>query len=555
MPELVLHLLLYLDPTSISRLMQTSRCLKDISTPALYYHVKIDFESTKPKHNIFTSTESILELARNQQEEEEEEEEEEEREEGLLPTIRIFYCAPYKDCPYRLPKFCDPKATLTYICWIMDCNPHLQDVGLYKVLVSDQRDIRLLTTSIFGLKHLQRGVLELNYRDWEESAQSFRWAPIFFGCCPPSVQCFQLELLHSDMYWNWPFDRRQAEPIWQKSDQDCGLLPITTMATNLPLRGQEPLTNLTKLMFLDLIEEIVPEEEFRSMLGQCPNLKHLTMPTVEPIRNPRDLAREIARLCPRLTFINTTHGVGGIGIWETMVWLLEMLPKQLVQGFDCGGDVSFEISGLSQNTDVRSLFWRHSTTLQTIHLGGCRNFDSKAIQAILIGCGGVESLTVHWSIHWSATRDPHQQLCLYLEDAIEVPWACARGLQVLMLTVAIPDQPLRHLTQGQDLFYERPSPLTLSEEETRQFELLEALYRQIGAMSELRTLDLRAIYYDPQGNRGSSADYLLNSFPALLHLNDAAHTETGRPGYLHHLGGLTKLEELMGSMTLTKETT
>ncbi|KAG0075995.1 hypothetical protein BGZ90_009245 [Linnemannia elongata] len=577
MPELVIHLIPYLDPPAISCLMQTSRHLNHLTAPALYYNVQAVYEPApvKWRRNIFTSAEAVRALGRNaghvrqldlepleatyyvncafayQQQQQQQEEERD------LPNnshnndndikqsesdFRTHYHVPHKDCPYFLLKFCDPKATLTYICWIMNSNPHLLDLSL-EILVKDNRDIRLLTTSIFGLKKVKRVDLELVY--WPESVNLCRWVPVLFGCCPVSLERFVLELIEGSDFWTWPFmfDRLQSEeeenvPVWQMNDQDCGLLETTTM--NLPMR-QEPLTNLNALMLYDLCEEIVLEEEFRSVLEQCPNLEYITMPTVAPIRNPKRLAQEMVRCCPKLKSVEQRYGIEGVEIWETMLWLLEVLPENQLWRFIGTFDQLFVVPGFPQ--DAGLLFCRHSMTLRSIALGGCRNFNSKAIQMILMGCGAVERLEVQWSMK----KDTRQHLCLELEDAVQVPWACT-GLKGLTLTVAIPDQPLHYPPEGVVPFYNRASPATLSEAETHQFELLEALYRQIGTLTELHTLVLRAIFYDPQGHRLLAKDYRQNSFPGFLNLKSET---TGRPGYLHHLGGLTKLRKLGGSVSMT----
>lgn len=616
MPELVIHLIPYLDPPAISCLMQTSRHLNHLTAPALYYNVKAVYEPApvKWRRNIFTSAEAVRALGRNaghvrqldlepleatyyvscvfayQQQQQQQEEERDLPATAILPStnrttatttittsnsrslvqrplwlappdphtcavypippmtqltkldFRTHYHVPYKDCPYFLPKFCDPKATLTYICWIMNSNPHLLDLSL-EILVKDNRDIRLLTTSIFGLKKVKRVDLELVY--WPESVNLCRWVPVLFGCCPVSVERFVLELIEGSDFWTWPFmfDRLQSEeeenvPVWQMSDQDCGLLETTTM--NIPMR-QESLINLKALMLYDLCEEVALEEEFRSVLEQCPNLEYITMPTVAPIRNSKRLAQEMVRCCPKLKSVEQRYRIEGVEIWETMLWLLEVLPENQLWRFIGTFDQLFVVPGFPQNAG--SLFCRHSMTLRSIALGGCLNFNSKAIQTILIGCGAVERLEVQWSMK----KDTRQHLCLELEDAVQVPWACT-GLKDLTLTVAIPDQPLHYPPDGVVPFYNRASPATLSEAETHQFELLEALYRQIGTLTELHTLVLRAIFYDPQGHRLLAKDYRYNSFPGFLNLRSET---TGRPGYLHHLGGLTKLRKLGGSVSMT----
>ncbi|KAH7055122.1 hypothetical protein BKA57DRAFT_453084 [Linnemannia elongata] len=126
-------------------------------------------------------------------------------------------------------------------------------------------------------------------------------------------------------------------------------------------------------------------------------------------------------------------------------------------------------------------------------------------------------------------------------------------IQNLNLTIAIPDEPLHRSKElGLVPYYNRPSPTTLSPAETAQFQSLEALYRQLGALTKLQSLELKAIFYDPVGARAISTTFRLNSFPGMLNLKNE---ETGRPGYLHLLRGLTKLRRLSGSISATNEET
>ncbi|KAF9120483.1 hypothetical protein BGX30_003139 [Mortierella sp. GBA39] len=427
MSELVIHLIQYLDPAAISRLMQASRHLKNIFTPKLYYRVRATFDhavAAGEKHNIFSSPESIQALGKNvdhvrqldlklleityyvncvfahwQEQEQEEEKKKEKEEEDVISTTtppspppsadntttttttttatkwdqerrrRPLWLAPpdphtctvhpmrpmtqltklkinatrsrfHGACPYRLPSFSDPKAAVTFICWIMDCNPFLQDVDLMGVLIRDQRDIRLLTTALFGLKKLRR--LRLYLEHWDTATTVCRWVQTFFGCCPSSVEVFEFRLCEMDFDCTWGskftrLQRKEVVPVWQKSDQDCGLLPIA-MGPLYPLR-QEPLKNLTRMILADLNDEIVLEEELRSVLEQCPNLTSITMPTVAPIRNPKRLAQDIALCCPKLESVDHANSLQSVEIWETLLWLLDAMPEQQMLEFSCYGGV------------------------------------------------------------------------------------------------------------------------------------------------------------------------------------------------------------------------
>ncbi|KAG0276570.1 hypothetical protein BGZ95_007360 [Linnemannia exigua] len=182
-------------------------------------------------------------------------------------------------------------------------------------------------------------------------------------------------------------------------------------------------------------------------------------------------------------------------------------------------------------------------TLRHIALAGCSNIDSKAIQIILVECGALGE----FSVSWSKNEDWQRRNCISLEDAIELPWTCTR-IQEVKLTVAIPDQPIHRPLDNAAPYYDRPPPTLLSALERLQLENLEALYRQVGALTELRRPDFQAVYFDPQSRRPILGDIKVNSFPGMLSL---ACETTGRPGYLLHMAGLTKLRILEGSVQVT----
>ncbi|KAF9154668.1 hypothetical protein BG015_000270 [Linnemannia schmuckeri] len=134
---------------------------------------------------------------------------------------------------------------------------------------------------------------------------------------------------------------------------------------------------------------------------------------------------------------------------------------------------------------------KHSSTSRRIWLAGCSSCDTKAIQIIVAECEALELLNVLWT-----TSNNYRQLCLVLNDAIELPWACTK-IQELTLTIAVSDEPLHDLAEGTIPYYDRLPPTTLSEAEEQQLEPLEAFYCQIGALTELRRLNLRALFFHP----------------------------------------------------------
>ncbi|KAK3831921.1 MAG: hypothetical protein J3R72DRAFT_454457 [Linnemannia gamsii] len=569
--ELMTHLLQYLDYPGISRLMITNRHLNEICTPTLYYNVNAQFKPAK--HNIFGSAEATKAFARNTHHvrqlnlglcevayyancifafqdlpvEQQStivtgEHSSFSRPLWLTPpdphTCTVLPIPPMTmltklnidfenslsyDCPYLLPSRLDSRVIMTYICWIISSNPRLTDVSVCGFDVEDQRDIRLLAAAIFGMKELQNLNLSFTQQGRPKETTGRASTAIFFSC-PPSLRTFHIHVMVKYGVWNS-----------MKTDLECGL-PLTPQRL-------EPLTQLTSLTLWRLYDEELSELHLRSILEHCPNLGSININSTGHLRNVQQLAKEIAQLCPKLTTLIHQSMLADDDTPELMLRILESLPEQQVERFN------FSIFPPSQNPDLPdtgSLIRRHSSSLRFLTLDGAQDIDSRVVQIALTECGALEQLDVH-----STTRSNQHQLCIKLEDAVLLPWACTR-IQDLILTVAIPDQPLHRLADGAVPYYSRPLPATFSVEEKHQLGQLETLYRQIGALTELRQLDLRAIFFDPSGDRLTSSTYSDNSFPALLNLPNQS---TGQPGYLHHLAGLTKLERIVGSVSVvTAET-
>ncbi|KAK3814533.1 MAG: hypothetical protein JOS17DRAFT_760697 [Linnemannia elongata] len=226
-PELVGHLAHhYLNHRSISRLMRTSRQMYAFCTPTFYYNIYAGYRHGR--RNLFASKESIDALGRNvdlvrvlelhmldmvyyincvfaSQDQpstlpppapadtssstgEQEVWTKVSRRPRWLALPHPQHCTVYPispmtlltrlvfnlsffvssdQCPYLLPPYMDPRATLVQVVWLLDLSPHLLELSLNNVLMKDHRDIRLLSKALFELKLLQKakfGFIQLRRR-------------------------------------------------------------------------------------------------------------------------------------------------------------------------------------------------------------------------------------------------------------------------------------------------------------------------------------------------------------------------------------------------------
>lgn len=566
-PELIVMLAKKLDYKGISRLMRTSRCMHELCTPALFLRVSAVYQ---PKaHNLFASEDSILALSKNihhvrelalglldvvyyincvfayQKHYSQTTGQPPSRPPWLAPPdplrCRVFPLSPMtlltkldvditvdvglEKCLYHLRSYKDPRANATKVYWTLRLNPYLTHVTITGLAFKDTRDVRLLTTSIFGLASLQH----LSVCGVFRTQSALRMGPNIFFSCPSSLQTLTLKLSEFFGFWHGAstHDYYRLPPgsmdSWEKEDELCGLM--TT-----PHR-QEPLSNLTSLD-LKCMEEAFSEQDFLSILQHCPNLCDIKIPDIRDVNDKCQLAKVIAGSCPKLTNLeyrdHCEEGTDGL----LMTRIMGALPPQQVKSLICGNR-PFNVNG----PDAVTIFLMHSSTLQTLSLGRCEDVPSKAIQIVLVECRGLQIFETRWA-------GSRSDLCIDLEDAIKFPWACTR-VRTLRLTVAVPDDPLYRHT-GEEPYYMRPPPTALSAAEEDQFGQLEAFYRQIGELVEIQSLDLSVTFYDPQGVRPLNFNTRTNTFPGML---STGNHRSGRPGYLHHLGGLTKLRELAGSVS------
>jgi hypothetical protein len=79
-------------------------------------------------------------------------------------NLDLGFSTGFGNCPYFLPSCRDPRATLTQTCWVLTL---LTDLRLRNLLIKDQREITLLTRSIFGLKRLQNA--RFGFIRWEKN--------------------------------------------------------------------------------------------------------------------------------------------------------------------------------------------------------------------------------------------------------------------------------------------------------------------------------------------------------------------------------------------------
>ncbi|KAG0283263.1 hypothetical protein BGZ96_012364 [Linnemannia gamsii] len=270
------------------------------------------------------------------------------------------------------------------------------------------------------------------------------------------------------------------------------------------------------------------------IFAHCPNVKKLAMSAVTGNEDALIVARLIGTACPKISSLQ--YGSTYSDALDSLPFrIMDSLPAQQVANLTYNGTlVSF--TDYTNNNSLR----RHSASMRSIVITGQLLVAMISASAILKECHALETCRI--SFEW---RTGHYTT---LADAVEFSWSCTK---LTRLTLAISGCELP-VEPGVKPYYNRPSPITLTNAESQHLTQLEALYRQIGMLTRLTFLKLIMVKLGGQGQVDVNLMDAPASFPALLNLENAW---IGRPGYLHHLSGLRKLKRLEGSFRADTEET
>ncbi|KAK3841487.1 MAG: hypothetical protein J3R72DRAFT_491384 [Linnemannia gamsii] len=447
------------------------------------------------------------------------------------------------------------------VCWIIQQSPHIAYLQFDQLSVSSLNEMELLAVTFHGLRWLQE--IRLFIRAKEEEVRERGFYKIFFAL-PVSVSVCKMvgaNPLHCSHFWldtglrsckpedgeeneldKEDGDESSSSSRQSASDNRGGVIAIQEKKQvgeekekelDIPevFCRDEPLSQLKKFRAWDM--DMLTNEEVLAVFDHCPNVDSLCVPNVSAIEGGLNiLAGSISERCPHLRRLSSRHPVPALA-----TTIMEAMSKQ--QKIE-EVKVLFKRSGFDVGA-IRRAFTRHSTTLCKVDFRGTL-VRSKDLLAILELCGSLEILIQYPEYDGS-------DHFITLADAISVPWACKR-IRHLEIAIGLDQISL----SSEDLpYYQRPAPVTLLEEETRQFADLEMLYREIGGLVHLEYLELHGTYTDDDAiaNETGLATRTRNfTFPGMLSIRDDA---TGRPGYLDLLSGLVKLKILLGSVRGTTD--
>lgn len=416
------------------------------------------------------------------------------------------------------------------VYWIVSHCRHLEVLELDDIEFWDEQDLSEFGTVLAGSNRLS--YLELKVQFTTEFIHQIPLA-VFFKC-PPSIEHLQLTL-------------------------DCGhFVAVEGQLDGLPRDSRQG--PLPKLVYFGITSDSpYANGVFSKIFPHCPALESIHVPFLSDDNVGVELISEaIKEHCPALCCISQDYRKEKDGDFTMFLAIVDNVRRD-----------SLEKIHLAQVDEIQwpllGVFQRHSHMLTMITFEWSQHLFSKTIQGILCGCAALETLRLASGMYDSVRRN-HQ---LDLEDAVAIPWGCTR-IKFLELAINLGGDLEGHdngdlnwelgrqagnedcmPTHGDAVllktFYSRELPIVLTESEQERMRLLQKLYRQLGSLSLLETLE---IFVATLPDRG--VNYCCCSFPGMLALEDK---DKGRPGCLGLLSGLKNLKKLVGSVSAyTRET-
>ncbi|KAK3837696.1 MAG: hypothetical protein JOS17DRAFT_786806 [Linnemannia elongata] len=446
------------------------------------------------------------------------------------------------------------------MCWFISLNRGLTHLTLRDEPLKEHHLSRVFARTVSRLsclRHLRFScVREMNIPTFH----------MILLTCPPT-----LELLEGHNY------------VGSRSEENSlDLYNFMELDEEGPLEvRREPLYRVTRLKFPWNMMGY-EHDQLVWMMKVCPNVEAWDVPLTRADSLFGNMAEEVKDLWPRLQELTCKvihfdcHGQG-------------LLP--IIEGIEMNRLQVWKMGSYSDSWPTRTLdaIQRHSETLREIRFPWTHSFKSSTIQGILTSCRALEHLEIGAAEAY--------RIKLWLEDMDpEVPWVSTR-LRFLKIVVDwndkrgkpyLPPKPAPTVQMSINVCNERMSAILASrmrlgkpasvakptvKEETVEISVFEAnkrrwarlqwFYKQLGTLTELEVLDLRATTgFAEEEPTKVLRPYTDFTFPRLLCLSndDATMAEMvqeggqqqDKVGYLRELSQLRKLRELRGSFRIDR---
>ncbi|KAF9905370.1 hypothetical protein EC991_001735 [Linnemannia zychae] len=409
---------------------------------------------------------------------------------------------------------------------------HLESLTLNGMSILHPDELGKLARTIAGMTRLRTLRLGIEYQD--ELADYL--IPHIFFKLPLTIQKFMVRL-----------DNAGCLAIWR---EDTAL--ISTLKNTNQRDG--PLLELTEwdVIFNHLLDS--PEPLF-SMFSYCPELELVVLPQLLEVEDEERLATFIVKQCPKLCrlsrkdlgFVARDDESGAdyvFGNHELIMLKItsEGMAENTLKSFYYDG---FYEDQTTQRSRMPKLLDMQFGSLTEIHLWNTRSLSPYSVSQLLHLTPVLESLVLE-----TCTDDYEVHYGPKLHSLSTVSWATNR-LRELRLAVNLGYVADAMVYPGRRPF---SLPRVHIDAEAMSFG---GFLENVGKQKDLRVLDLRIVLPNrvlhPNERRWSYHD---ETFPGLLTL-DGGTVSGGihasfrrRRGFLNMLAGLSKLEELRGSVNL-----
>ncbi|KAG0056333.1 hypothetical protein BGZ83_005452 [Gryganskiella cystojenkinii] len=398
---------------------------------------------------------------------------------------------------------------------VLHYSSQLRELSL-DIDIDDLRDTQLLAAAISRMLNLQKLRVESLRYDWSGN----KFIPTIVECCPSSLVDLIIDFhtFSDDDPLDFGAKTEEEKAAEVESVRFCmPLLWEENGVSVIPRQGQ--LDRLHRLVARQLGQLTI--DEIFSVFKQCPNLTKFFGPELSKDIDPLDVAMCIGRHCQKVNWLAQAGSRNPMLLMDIM----DALSTQTVEVF-------FFHTFDKSSVDLASRILRHSGSLREIRLENCQEFNSRAIQTILVHCHALEEFICQGRCNdWEMKFD--------LADAIEFPWGSTR-LKCLHLLIAM--DHIEPTPEGP--FYERVPPINLTDAEDIQMSMLKKLYHQIGRLVDMEVLTMRLIVrkYPP-------AFPTTILFPGMWSL---PRGNSGQLGYLHLFASLKKLRVFISNMDSDK---
>ncbi|KAG0275270.1 hypothetical protein BGZ96_003852 [Linnemannia gamsii] len=401
-----------------------------------------------------------------------------------------------------LGALCDASCFATQLFHVVHQSPCLAILDLGRVIINTDIGLTLLTRVLSTIGNLQS--LKLWVYSDHINPQIILKALVY--SFPGLLKSFSL--LYA------PNCRALKPEAWDK--KSTKLNETVSQQLGPTIKRTEPLMRMSDWNLIVTGNEYISAEVLLPLFKLFPELTSMDVPAIDnkDTNYLSSIAFRILEACPRLKHLSKWD-IQADEEGRMMFAFLEQMKENTLES----------LQFLQYTEELQSLVWGldyHNKSVKSIILNECQSMSATSIAWIFFQCPALEvfKISINYDSEFEIPRDV----------LVRQEWASTKFKELKLFVqldeeVLEPSYPMSDWTNGMERFC-----------------------RQIGALTQLRVLDLKvAVEKDSRNRDGDYITYKDKTFPGLLTLEDRGK---GCLGWLQLLSGLKDLEELHGSFNL-----